>query len=304
VANQPNTSALLNPPAVPEPSVGFQRPPSLIQYAEGQVQPPSALYVGLNDQLQVFGTGSTVGFIACILDIRLLLTDGTIQIQEEIVPIGNNFTTTSVTFKLAEGFLLSAALRTLDSTVKRGQVFAVLSIVRNPAPGQTINLALTRGYVTSLSPVAWPAIPTDFPQFKPGNIRYLSVANPGAGLDWSTTVPVNGRWRLQSVRATLVTAVAVANREAILTFGVGGTLVYNAIAVPLQAASLTWVYSWGAGVNTLLTVNGSTTPNVTTSIPVDVWLPAGTSIGTATQNIQGADQWSLIALGIEECIDA
>ncbi len=303
MANLPGTSALLNPPAVPEPSVGYQRPPALITYAEGDVPPPSALYVGLNDQIRVmqFSHFSSQFFVQ--VDIRLLLPDGTIQIQSEFVVVGGAYTTGQNDFKMAEGFLLSVDVRSNQAQVPRGAIFVNVVLLRNLGSGNTMQLALSRGYVTLFSPVTWPALPPDFPTLKPGNIFVQTVGNPAAGVDWTIAINGNARWRVAAIRATLTTAVAVANRSAILQFVQAGNIAYNACAAPNQAASLTWVYNWGAGVTTLLATVGAGTPNVETSTPVDLWLAPGMTIQTVTQNLQAADQWTTITLLVEESLD-
>ena len=300
----PNTTAaLLGQPAAPGPDVENLRPPTLITYSEGQVQPPSALYVGVNDQLSVQAVGHSVGFFTLTLDIRLLLPDGTIQVQQEQVIVGGPYTITNLNFTLAEGFLLSVALRTQDSTMKRGRVFGLIALIRQTSPVTTLQLELTRGYVSVFSPVAWPAIPPDFPTGRPGSIQNIPVSNPAAGADWTQAVPSLARWRILSVKATLTTSAAAANRCAQLALGVPGSLVYVAVPAVLQAASLTYIYNFGAGVTTLLATVGATTLSVITAIPVDFWLQNGASIASATQNIQAADQWSGIQIQVEESLD-
>lgn len=303
MSNLYGTSALLNPPAVPEPSVGAQRPPSLITYAEGNVPPPSQLYVGLNDQLQVLAQTSQSATSALFLDIRILLPDGTIQIQQESVPSSPAYAITNAIFRLAEGFLLSVALRSVNQQQKRGDYFAVINLIRQPSAITTLNLCLTRGYVTVNSPVCFPVIPQDFPQQKPGAIRIQAITTPAAGADFTITVPNFMRWRIIGLRASFVTSASVATRAAILQFQSAANVMYNACAAATQAASLTLSYNWGAGVTTLLAPVGATTLNVETAIPVDLWMGAGMIINSVTQNIQAADQWSLIFMLIEESID-
>jgi hypothetical protein len=196
------------------------------------------------------------------------------------------------------------ALRSTNSTQKRGDFFAIINLIRQTSPATTLNLTLTRGYSTVLSPVCWPVIPQDFPQQKPGAFRQQQITTPAAGADFTINVPNFMRWRIISLRATLVTSAAVANRAAILQFNNAGNVLYNACAANLQAASLTVGYSWGAGVTTLLATVGATTPNAETSIPVDLTLSAGMTITSTTQNIQAADQWSAIFMLIEENVDA
>lgn len=303
MSNLPGTSALLNPPAVPEPSVGAQRPQALITYAEGQVPPPSALYVGVNDLLELKTWSDFGGGFAAILDIRLLLPDGTIQIQQENVLNSGGRATTINTFKLAEGFLLSIAVRTTQNTLTRGSSYASVSILRTISAGSSLTLNLAKGYVTFFSPVAWPAIAPDFAGQRPGQMLIIPTSNPAAGADFLITVPAGVRWRIIGLRASLVTAVAVATREVVLAFGQTPIVIYAAICPATQAASLTTLYSWGAGVTTLLTVNGQTGLNASISIPNDLWLATPMTIASSTQNIQAADQWSNINMLVEECLD-
>lgn len=299
------TAHLLDAPAAPEASAVESRPASLLHYAERDVQPPGQLYVGLNDLIQIRTFGHPVSNELLTVDIRLLLPDGQIQIQQESVICSNNFSIGTISFRMAEGFLLSVAVRTVNANIRGGQIFAMISLIRQIAAAGNIQLELplSRGYVTVFSPCTWPSLPVHFPTSKPGNLQTLQIANPAAGAEFTVTVPTNARWRFCCVRGTLVTAVAAANRSAILNFNNAGNVFYNACAAPVQAASLTWGYSWGAGVTTLLVTVGSTTPNVETSIPVDLWLPGGSTVQSITQNIQAADQWTAIFANIEECPD-
>lgn len=298
-----NTSALLNPPAVPQPSVANQRPQALITYAEGNVPPPSALYVGLNDKVRVFQFSHSPTVFQVEVDFRLLLPDGTIQVQSEFVNVGGAYTTGFNDFSMAEGFLLSVDVRSNQAGVFRGQVFINVVLLRNFGSGNTLQITLARGYCTLFSPVVWPQIPTDFPTLKPGAILQVTIGNPAAGADFTQAINGNARWRVQTLRAAFVTSAAAANRSAILQFSTAGNVFFSAPVVPVQAASLTWSYNWGSGVTTLTATAGATTPNAVTSLPDDFWLPPGSTIASVTQNIQAGDQWSAIQLDIEESLD-
>jgi hypothetical protein len=303
VSNLPGTSALLNPPAVPEPSVGFQRPAALITYAEGQVPPPSALYVGLNDLIELktwcdAGSGCTY-----ILDIRLLLADGTIQIQQESVVNTGGRATTINQFRLAEGFLLSVAVRTLNLAVVRGAAFAAVSILRTIAPNNTLTLSLTKGYVTFFGPVAWPITSADFPGNRPGQIFISGIGNPAAGVDWTVTIPASVRWRIMGIVAVLATSAVAGNRQVILQLTQAGATACKSAAVPTQIASTVVSYNYGAGITTLLTQIGTGTLNVQTAIPVDYWLPAAQTFSVVTQGLLAGDQWSSINFIVEESLD-
>lgn len=301
-----NTAALVGPKAQPTPEATQPITKNLVTFHSTDVGPPSQVYIGLNDQLQVTlyqGSSLSGGFTNLILDLRYLLPDGQLQIQEESMPVSGQGNPTLFSFKMAESFLLSVTARIPLNTPTRGQVFILLSLIRVISPTQNLTLTLARGYVSQASPVCWPAIPGDNPASRPGSLLLQGLGNPAAGADWSITVPINVRWRLMAAHATLTTAVAVANRGVGLVFGLTPAFIFNAMAQAVQAASLVWAYSWGSGVTSYTTAAGPVTPNMITAYPADLWLSPGQKIASATQNIQAADQWSNIVLMFEESID-
>lgn len=121
-----------------------------------------------------------------------------------------------------------------------------------------------------------------------GSMSTTTGSDPAAGAELSVTVPAGERWELVSVQASLVTSAVAANRRVVLTVD-NGTTVYARIPVgATQAASLTYVYGFIAGLGY---ANGSVLDlNVTTGVPPMI-LEAGYRIRTATVNIDAGDNW-------------
>lgn len=122
----------------------------------------------------------------------------------------------------------------------------------------------------------------------------VPVTTPAAGSDWSVTVPAGHIYRVRSVYATLLTAVAVANRDAMLNVGDGVRTFVSIPPVAVQAASLTYTYAWFPHAGALNVGNGQAVP-----IP-ELDLMAGWTLGTSTGSIQAADQWSGIWLLVDD----
>jgi hypothetical protein len=299
----PTTAPILAPAPDPAKALEQARPPNLVTFHAKDVGPPAQWYVGINDQLLVTAQSNLLAGQGLTVDIRILDPNGQIVVEQETVSVGTGYAVSTFSFKLPEGFLLSVDVRSTTAATYRGQCFVNVALVRQIGGGNTLQLGLTRGYVSVFSPVAWPAIPTDFPTLRPGMMRQFTQVAPGAGVDFSITVPSQARWRIIGLRAALTTSATAGTRNVILSFGTSATPWYNAVAQPTQAASLTYGYSFGAGVTTISTAIGTTTLNIITSIPSDLWLGPGTTLQSVTQNIQAGDQWSAIQVGIEECLD-
>lgn len=124
--------------------------------------------------------------------------------------------------------------------------------------------------------------------------RVITGAAPAAGADWIVTVPSGKLWRLVGLTASLVTAVAAANRSPrlVVTDGKTTTLILPPVAV--QAASLTGAFTWAAHVDSY-----ATAPDQVIALP-DLTLQAGWTIAVSTTAIQAADQWSIQALLVIE----
>lgn len=131
----------------------------------------------------------------------------------------------------------------------------------------------------------------------PGEKRVLTIASPAAGADFTVTVPGNRQWRLDAGRAILTTDATVANRLPRLQFTDETVTWYEASSDAFIAAGLAQVVTFAAG-------GPEVTPGVagapaSIALPL-MWLPAGTIIRSATVAEDTGDQWSAIAVLIEE----
>ncbi len=260
------------------------------------MQPPTTLYVGLNDAIRVRTINPNS--VTYVLEIRLLLPDGTISVQEE------NFVNAQVSnaqnndFRLAEGFILSVALNASTSP-SRGGAYATIAILRTFGAANAQAFLIAAGYVTGLRALAWPTVLIDSPTARPGLLNSHSVGNPAAGADWTYTQAAGTRSRIQAITAVLTTSAAVANRQVTLTITVN-SVAYSIAVGATQAASLSVRYSFGPGAPTQAAVIQT---RLSTGLPVDLSLASANTISVSTAAIDVADQWSAINFATEDNFD-
>lgn len=131
----------------------------------------------------------------------------------------------------------------------------------------------------------------------PGEKRIVTVAQPAAGAGWAVTVPGGRQWRIQGATAQLVTDAVAANRLPIVTLS-DQTTTWWRVGVDVNIpASTTQLLSLGAGPQ----VGGSEVAGFPITLPLpDMYLPAGTQLTVTTTAEDVGDQWSAIAVMIEE----
>lgn len=126
--------------------------------------------------------------------------------------------------------------------------------------------------------------------------RVITLANPAAAADWTATVPVPARWRVQCLQAQLVTSAVAANRipHLVITDGQGRSM-YNFPAPGNQPAALTVQYSAGTTIVALQFDNAQALV-----LPYPMKLLQGWTIGTLTTGLSAGDQWSNIQIHVKE----
>ena len=177
------------------------------------------------------------------------------------------------------------------SAMRRGQVFGRAYIQRGTAGGYSTNcsLMLVADYITNQVPANWPNGTLKSPCEGPGRLVSVRSVAPAAGLDWSYAVPVDFRFRVQSVSALLTTSAHVSNRTVTAWIkDAAGNIVFQSDGVHTQAAGLAYRYSLVPGV----AMASLTSVDQVLPFPHDLILPAGFSIGTETLLLDAADQWS------------
>lgn len=275
--------------------IASQKP--AVKFLSRGVQPPSQVYVGVNDDLFVLFASSVPNEIITIA-YRLLRFDGEIVLGQFTLNVAATFTTFSYSEGLAEGFLLSMSVRSERATT-RGRTF-VRVFLSDPAlkvgfPSQM----LFADYVTFAMAPAHPNGRVLAPTEGPGHVYEVPFANTGAGNEINIVVPANARWRLNTITSTLTTSAVVGARRANLDAFAPGSAVYFGGAGQTQGASAGFIYTWAAGVPPMF--DGVT--SVTQPLPDDFILPPNAVIHTATGGLNAGDAWTNTVALVEEWLD-
>ncbi len=320
------SSVLLPPPGQPgkgpDPAFKSASTPNVVTFGFEKIGPPSPLYVQLDDQLVVTIAHSILN-AQFQVSYRFLLPGGPvpgqpdqavesnaagvqqfrgwIDVAVQIISAAeapNDRVQRSFKFDLPECYLLSVSIDGASgTTILVGQAFVNAGITRR-GPGLTRYAQLFAGNVASGADLGWPGGPQRSAMEGPGWIHSLQVANPGAGADWTFTVPALARMRLDSFNAVFTAAVAVANRQVQLTVDDGS----NTMWTDDLSANITA----GQTINVAVTQTNVPTGVVTTTlhmvIPPGLILAPGWRLRAVTGAIQAADQWSAIWLNLEEWI--
>lgn len=262
-----------------------------VHFAACEIDPPSANYIDVDDSFLLtvvsnFGQQVTV-------NMRILRPHGRIEtVSLTAQNPGAAFSTYSTFKPEREGYLLSAEA-VLNSVLTAGSlVYVQLSIRR----GTNINIndhrVLIGDYITTTQGASWPDRPARRGPEGPGMLLSQAVSSPAAGADWSYAVPALQRLSLTMVQAQLVTSAAAATRTATLKITDGANTLALIDATTTQIASLTNQYTgYGNGFPA-----GSGGTHLYWPLPSPLILGPTWTIGTVTNNIQAADQWSLIRL--------
>lgn len=262
------------------------------------VQPPSRVYMTLNDQLYIRTRNSLTGVVLRIAG-RLLTPNG------EIVPF--QFTHTPATnrsssleaFQLAEGYLLSAVVFATSGAPVRGQTFVELGFLRGIVDAGSIVDVLVKDYVAANRPIAFPGSPIRSSLEGPGALRSITGTDPAAGVQISETVPTNARWRYMSMQASLVTSATAGNRRHRIRFDDGTTEFYSNATNTVQNPSTTVDIVFGP-MGEAESVSGAI---YLVPTPEMLFLSAGFRIRTDPIQFQVDDDWGAPQLLVEEWLE-
>lgn len=267
---------------------------ALEHFRRHRLGPPSGLYVTLDDVI-LFQGWAPLATTPVRLSIRMLTPDGqVIPIFYTINVLAQGVTPTLKSITNLEGFLLSMSAEVASGLA--GAVWVNVVIQRGTGSQDvTQGLNILQGYPSLTDTLSWPQAPPVKSIDARGLANVVAVANPAAGADFLIVVPAGVNWLVRSFRAQLVTAVAVANRQVELRMDDGAGHIFCDISMPaIQAASLTFLYTWSNGLT------AQSTNNIEQNgLPTECRLPGGFRILTVTTALQAADQWSGGALQLE-----
>jgi len=317
----------LPPPGVPRPLAEGEfvqsAPSNVVTFSIQGVEPPSPLYVQRDDVLAIYGESFRDAEILYITARMLPASPpvtgqpapaagpqaapvskpgstpiGVIQAQLQMPTARTPYL---IGIPLMEGYLLSVGVSATQAW-GRSETFVRGFIQRNFPASEPIwnSLPLFSDSPSILHLIGWPWGRTLHPTEGPGYPLVIHPADMGGGIDLSISQAAQDRWRIQSIKADLVTSAAVATRTVrILVMDNAGNIFWKMAANATQAASLTYTY------------NFSSTSGATLTDPTMIYvpLPAGLVISrasallTSTINLQGADQWKNIYIGVEAWLD-
>lgn len=285
--------------------------PNIVTFGLQRVSPPSALYIQRDDVLSVYVQNSSPGLQVNVKGRMLLApfprvgqpdktpsTDPTADpnASNNIVAFTQSFLPASTRaiqefqIPLSEGYLLGLLISTPSPGLRKGQCYVQVFLGRTPIGGGVDLVPLISSYVASEYSPGWPLGPAMTSVDGAGVIRSIQATNPGAGADFTVTVPAGARWQLLGLNYQLVTSAAVATRTSQLVIDDGANVVFQNTQAAGQAASLTEQYCYTPlGGNSPVAQGASLL-----SLAPSAFLAAGYRIRSVTANIQAGDQYSLI----------
>ena len=140
-----------------------------------------------------------------------------------------------------------------------------------------------------------PALPSNLTAYK-----RVTIAAPGAGADWTLTVPAGKSWLLYAVYAVLVQG-ATQTPQPILFLDDGTNNLMESIgSTGAQSASTTCAYSWAAGMVQTAQVGSGAGVHSNAPIPDGLVLPTGFRIRSSTLGIGANSQWGIPSAFVAE----
>jgi hypothetical protein len=277
---------------------------ALVKFLREGVQPPSPIYMGVDDELQA--TVQTAGGIT-----GLSLTGRWLRASDgALVPFNTPFNLVSASrlnagifrMRLGEGFLLSASLGFTIAPIENANIYGTIALSRQPFPSGGFPLLLASGYFGSVKTLSFPNPRMDRPTDGAGRVITIAGATPAAGAEISETVPSGARWRLLAFKATFASSGAAGNRTPSLQRDDGANVFDWSFANIIVAAGQTFPFVWSNNpIPTLLAGNTLINPF---TISDSIMMPGGFRIRTNTNGILAGDQWSAITYLVQEWIDS
>lgn len=128
-------------------------------------------------------------------------------------------------------------------------------------------------------------------------LRVVNVATPAAGAEFTVTAPGQGLWRIISLAFLFATDATVANRRVSLRATDGSSEYFRTGAASTQVANESLAHSAFEGSGNWESPDFHQLYNWPTR---GLWLDAGHVLSSITQGIAVGDQFSAVALYVEE----
>lgn len=277
------------PPPTPDP----------LRWAYPAPWAPGGFYMRIDDNIRVTSYNSLAG-VTLSVRTRFLTLDGLVQASVDAHTPNTDRTAASSILVTPEGWLLGLEVFASAGTPQIGQTFVVLEAVRGLASSATPLQLFTTGYCTSKQPLAWPAVSPGQSLDGHGALRSIAGTTPGAGAEFSETVPTGARWELIMFHGVLNGSAAVANRLPRLVLDDGANQLLNMPGIVTTTANAIIRYEWAQGMPFAAQVNAQQTP---TAIPVGNRLGAGFRLRSITTALDVGDTWTNLRYLVREWIE-
>jgi len=226
--------------------------------------------------------------------------NGTVVPFADTLTPASDRTASSVTIRLAEGWLLGAHAFVSTGAPLTGQTFAIVSLVRGEGNSAIVLATLAAGAITAQQRIGYPGSSIANSLDGAGALRSIAGTTPPVSTEISETVPTGARWQLISFYAQLVTSAVAGNRNVYMIIDDGVNELLRAPEVVTQIASASAIYIWLTGYGT--SQYPSNVAEVAT-LPTPLFLGSGFRIRTSTVAFQAGDQWSLIRYLVREWLE-
>lgn len=274
-------------------------PPKALSFARRNVSPPARHYVTQDDAVRFVCLNLALE-IRLRLSVRVLRPTGEILMLSEdpVLPAGTD--PLLVTLQQGEGFLLSAAARTRTNSVRRGDVWSEIQLVRPIIGAQEAIHLLAADYIYGRLGPSWPEGGIHSSVAGPGRLVGQAQADPAAGAELVFTVPGTRRWRFVAAYFELTTSAAGGDRRVNLQVR---------DEVPLRVSQFQ-----GISTQPISTTHGYTLAPIPIDrglidaqhfrpLPPDLYLRGDWEIRTQTDGIGAADQFAAARILFEEWLE-
>lgn len=266
-----------------------------LTFARSDIPPPGALLLSPDDLIRVVVYNSLANNQVFVSG-RLLRPNG------ELVTFNQFFTPATdrsrSTFFLPgyEGALLSLIWGATNADCLKGHTYVQICMFRGTEASGVVTQLLGCGYVTRVTFNNWPGATFTNAADGSGLIRNITGTDPAVGAEIQETVPTLATWVLRSIRIGLACSAQVATRRVRFALRGDTLATWNVDPGVTQVAGNTTIYFWGEGD---VTDSGNVNSLVNYKYP-PLRLPAGSTFGTVTQNLQTGDNFSAPIYQVEE----
>lgn len=175
----------------------------------------------------------------------------------------------------------------------QGSAFVSVSLLAN---GEVVQ-QLVSGYIYGQKALSWPNTQQVDLRTGGGKLEVITVTNPGAGNDWTKTVPNGEIWKVHGVSFTFLTSAAVQNRLVMVQIIPVTVETIRIFSPAFETANAEYDYSI-AQFGYAPAFNFDVFRML--PMPNDVIVGPGGSISSVTDTIDAADAYSVIRISIEK----